>query len=513
MINSNSQSAKLNYADNYSVKISGEQLKGIAKPSFYTHINPISEKIHRASQFLLIPWKKSCQFVGSSLQSRPGANKEDTSYLRSRPVRFLMGVTGFLMMIASTALAILTSPVHIAALCVYRSRPVIGFIDNSDKTKPYVLPRLAQEQPFHVRSHNLGFVLETMSITGDLRPVCERAHEVAENVLNDPHQPDLMIFNEAFHEDGTRILCDKLKDRYHYILPGVLPSASGFNSGALVASKHPILDVQFHCLEHNIGPERLSPKGVIRVKIQTAEGPVHIYSVHTQALIGKDRAEARYKQLIQIDALMKKDFEDRIPQILMGDLNTSVITAWGESNIADKNNPEVKVQNQLEKSFVDLYLNDHHAYNGLRTSGAPQYLNSDNTRMGLAGQLPEPSGSWYVGPFAEPTTFLTSNLFKHNQKDRRKNKYCAPLAHGIEVEFPATWGTTQWRTRQAANTSRFDYILVPKHCSHLLDGRVEIRRVVVPEGAQSASTDHLPVDAAIWRRPPTFQTKQDMQEV
>ena len=505
MINSNF-SAQFNYSDNYSVKISSEQLRSIAKTSFYTHNSPTAEKIHRASQFLLTPWKKSCQFVGSSLQSRPGANKDEVSCLRSRPVRFLMGVTGLFMLITSAALAVLTFPVHIAALCVYRSRPVVAYIDNSDKTKPLILPKLSSEQPLHVRSHNLGFVLETMSITGDLRPVCERAHEVAESVLHDPHQPDLMIFNEAFHADGTRILCDQLKDRYHYILAGVLPSVSGFNSGALVASKYPILDVQFHCLEHNIGLERLAPKGVIRVTIQTAQGPVRIYSAHTQALIGKDRAEARRKQLIQTDALMKKDFaESPIPQILMGDLNTSTITAWGESNTADQNNPEVAVQTQLAESFVDLYLNDHDASTGHRTNGAPRYLLTDNARMGLPNQLPEPSGSWYVGPFAQPTTFLALNVFKHNQRDRQQNHYSAPPAPGIKVESPTTWGTTQWRTQQTANTARFDYILLPKHCANLLDGRAEIRRVIVPLKAQSSSTDHLPVDAIIWRRPPAIQ--------
>ena len=502
MYNINYPSARLKYADNYSVSISEEQLSSIAQTSFYTHSSPIAEKIHKASQFLLTPWKKSIQLVGSSLQPCPGSNKDNISCLKSGPVLFSTGVAGFLMMIGSVALAIFTLPVHIAALCAYSSRPVIGYIDNSDETTPHNLPKLSQEHPLHLRTHNLGFVLETMSITGDLRPVCERALEIADNVPNDPYQPDLMLFYEAFHEDGTRILCNKLKNTYPYIISGVLPTASGFNSGALIAGKHPILDVQFHCLEHNIGPERLAPKGVIRATIRTDKEPIHIYSAHTQALIGKDRAEARYKQLLQINALMKKDYEeDHFPQILMGDLNTSVITAWGESNVADKNNPEFKVLVQLKKCFLDLYLRDHDAYNGLRTSGTPQYLDSDNTRMGMRGLLPEPSGSWYIGPFAEPITFLASNVFKHNLRDRQKNKYNAPREHGINVESPATWGTTQWRTRQTANTSRFDYVLVPKYSSNLLDGRVEIRRVVVPEEAQSASTDHLPVDAIIWRRP------------
>lgn len=498
MASLNFPSAQLSYADNFSVKISHEQLQSIAKTSFYTHNSPLAEKIHQASQFLLLPWRKSAQFIGSSLQSRPGANKEDVSCLRSRPVRFLMGVTGFLMLIASIAFAILTLPVHLAALCAYRSRHLMGYIDNSDKSRIPTPSALSLESPLHVRTHNVGFVLETMSITGDLRPVCERAHEIAESVLQDPYQPDLMIFNEAFHEDGSRILCEKLKKQYPYMISGVLPTASGFNSGELVVSKYPILDVQFHCLEHNIGIERLAPKGLIRVTIQTAEGPVHVYSTHTQALLGKERAEARRKQLIQISAILKKDFEDKIPQILMGDLNTSEITAWGEA--PPYPSLETPVLNQMNDDFVDLYLNDH-PYNGCRVVGLenkPKFLSSDNQRMGVA--LPEPTGSWYIGPFAEPTTFLSENVFKHN----RKVGYGLPGAKGpfigskAKVESPVTWGTTQWRTHQAANTARFDYILVPRHCSHLLDGQVEIRRVVVPTNAQSAPSDHLPVDGLIY---------------
>lgn len=493
-------SAQTMYADDYSVKLTKEQLQSAAKDHFSTHTHHTAEKIHQISQFLLLPWRKSAQLIGRSFQSRPGANKEDVTCLRSRPIRILMGIGGFIGLICSVAIAILTSPVHLAALIAYKFRPVMGVIDNSKKIDSAALCPMTEEKPFTVQTHNLGFIIETLSITGDLRPVCERAKGLAESIKNDSYLSDVIMFQEAFHEDGTHILCEELKSQYPYIISGVLPTASGFNSGTLVMSKYPIEDVHFHCLEYNLGPERLAPKGMMRIKIQTAAGPMHIYGTHTQAILGKDRANARILQLLQIYNIMKADFEnDGIPQILVGDLNTSVCTAWGEDNMADPRNPERAVQEVLNKCFKDLYLNDHDPRTGLRTQDKAQYLASDNTRMGLPeNALPEPSGSWYVGPFATKSTFLNASVITKGEMDRKMHKYTAPPIKEIRVA-PPTWGTKEWRNQQAANTARFDYVCVPDYCKNLLDGNVEIRRDAVPPNVQSAHTDHLKTHARIRR--------------
>lgn len=506
-------SASLNYHDKYRVSITEEQLNSISTIAFTTHRNWFAEKIHRASQFCLIPSRKSVQLIASSFQSRPGADKEEGSVSGSRPIRMLIGFVGVISFIASAAVTILTSPIHLAALIGHRSRPVINYINakkgQARNASIQALPAMTENKPLHVRTHNLGFVHEAMNIIGDLRPVCERAHEISNAILNDTNQPDVICFQEAFHEDGSRILCDKLKNQYPYIISNVLPNASGFNSGAMIVSKYPILGVKFHCLEHNLGPERLAPKGILRASIGTQKGLVNIYSVHTQALLGKDRANARLKQLQQMKRVMKKDFFKRgaHQQILMGDLNTSAITAWGESNIT-ANNPELEVQEELLNEFDDLYLRDHQPLLGSRVHGNPKFLDSDNASMGLIGNhaLPEPTGSWYHGPFATATTYLASSVLKHNEKDQRKHKYQTTPA--ITPEQPPSWGTVKWRQNQPANTARFDYVLFPRHkdiknqpIKSPLDGYAEIRRIVVPKDAQSAPSDHLPVDALIWKRP------------
>jgi endonuclease/exonuclease/phosphatase family metal-dependent hydrolase len=495
-------SAQLVYPDHYSVTLAKEQLQRVAKNYFSTHTDLTAEKLHQASQFLLLPLRKSAQLIARSFQPHPGAHKEDVTCLRSRPLRVLMGTGGFLGLVGSVAIAILTSPVHFAALIAYKFRPVIGVIDNSKKTSPKSPSLMTEQQPLTVQTHNLGFVIETMSIMGDLRPVCKRAQELAASIKNDPHQADVMTFQEAFHEDATRILCEELKDQYPYIISEVLPTASGFNSGTLVMSKYPIEDVHFHCLEYTLGPERLTPRGMIRIKIQTAEGPMHVYSAHTQAILGKERANARALQLLQMYNTMKGDFEkDKIPQILVGDLNTSVCSAWGEDNMADSRNPERGVQEVLNKFFKDLYLNDHDPRTGRRTQYAARYLKSDNTRMGLPEDaLPEPSGSWFVGPFATKSNFLTASIINKIEEDRARHKYTAPPIQDITVAR-STWGTPKWRDCQDANTARFDYVCVPDYCENLLDGTVEMRRDVVPLGTQSAPTDHLKAHARIiWNK-------------
>ncbi|MCD6040342.1 MAG: sphingomyelin phosphodiesterase 3-like [Gammaproteobacteria bacterium] len=508
-------SAAYYYSDTYSVDISQDQLNSIGTPVFTTHRDPIAEKSHHFSQFCLIPWRKSAQLLGSAFQSQPGANK-DNSIVRARPFRILVGVVGILSLSVSAVIALVTLPVHLAAWAGYKSRPVISYMNvNKDKQasplsqideekSALLVAEMTAEKPLHVRTHNLGFVLETMSIVNDLRPVSDRANEIAAAILGDEYPPDVICFQEAFHEDGSRILCNKLKDKYPYIVSGVLPTATGFNSGEMVVSKYPIANIHFQRLQHMLGPERLTPRGILRVQINTKQGPLDIYNVHTQALLGKDRAKAREKQLEQIKKIMKEDFEQRGHlQILMGDLNTSTLTAWGESN-GTHDNPEQGVQQQLLEGFEDIYLRDHISLQGYRTIDTPKFLKSDNNKMGV-GDLPEPTGSWYIGPYAASTTLINSQMLAYKERDQKKHDYT--FASGVKVENPVSWGTKAWRKKQPANTARFDYILFPRYkdkdgqsISSQLDGRAEIRRIVVSSNAQSAPSDHLPVDAQIWRK-------------
>jgi endonuclease/exonuclease/phosphatase family metal-dependent hydrolase len=491
-------SASLWYDDHEQIKLSSEQLTSIARDKFTTHTSAFAEKLHNLSQFFLLPSRKSLQLIGSSFQSRPGANKNDSSIFRSRPFSILKGIAGFCSLVATIPLVIAALPAHLAALAAYKSRPKMSYIDNS-KNAPPLSTKLSDEKPLHLRTHNVGFVLETMGITGDLRPVRERATELAQSILTDAKQPDIICFQECFHEDGTRILCDELKKKYPYIISNVLPTASGFNSGLMIASKYPVLETEFHCLQHNLGPERLSPKGMLRTRIKTPIGPIDVYNVHTQALLGKDRAAARYAQIQQIKAIMARDAKkpSACPQILVGDFNTSEVDAWGNDNTSDPNNPELKVINELDKEFTDIYLKDHDRRTGQRKSGTtPVFLDEDNNKMNLT--LREPSGSWFHGLFpTSSNNFISRQIARHNARDRTRHDYTVKPVDEIKIGTP-TWGTPDWRAMQTANTARFDYAFFPKG-QRTLCGQAEIRRMYVPPGKQSASTDHLAMDILIQR--------------
>lgn len=495
-------SASLSYPDDYKVILSNDQLNALATTSYTTHKNPTSEWLHKASQFCLLPWRKSLQFFAYSLQSRPGENKEDRSIFRSKPASIARGFLGILFLTVSAVFGAITLPIHLAALFSYKSRPILSYINNSSQNNESK-SKMSQESPLHIRTHNIGLVIESMGIVTDLRPVKQRVNEIADNILKDKHQPDVICFQEVFHEDGARELCNRIKTQYPYIITNVLPTASGFNSGAMIASKYPLRDVHFHCLANNIGIERLAPKGVLRVIIDTDKGPVAIYNAHTQALLGKERANARYLQIEQIKTIMATDkLNTPMEQILVGDLNTSSINAWGENNIIDTNNPEAPVQKKLHEEFEDIFLKDHDQLTGNRCSGQPRFLSSDNKRMEVE-HLPEPSGSWYVGPVAKPDTFLATQALKRNEEDKKVHQYTAPPVPGKNsIKTDSLWGTGTWRQTQPADTARFDYVLFPLYKGERskLNGLAEIRRIHAPKEAQSAASDHLPIDALVYSR-------------
>ncbi len=186
-------------------------------------------------------------------------------------------------------------------------------------------------------------------------------------------------------------------------------------------------------------------------------------------------------------------------QVLTGDFNISRLTAWGEDNLKPKGQAEERVIERHQDYFDDLYLRDHHILTGKRTTGDPSYLHIDNHRLNQ--NMQEPSGSWYDGPFSDPGILLSTIM----RYDRQKHNRPEPQKVELVTVKKSTWGRQAWHSEQIANTARYDYILLLKNQGQKaalaplsLDGRVEIRRIVVPPGSQSASSDHLPVDGRIW---------------
>lgn len=495
--------AGLTYEENQRFTLSGELIGFAAKENFSTHLSECREKLHSFSQFLLIPARECAQALAAVVEPRAGQDKDDTFWGIANRIASLGHALFFCL------LAILpTVPGFLLRCCDHGARPAISILQASGTAElsPSNLT-LTEEQPLHIRTHNLGFVPTTMSTVGDLRNPMQRASEVVRSIVEDEeNQPDIIFFQETFHEDATRVLCEGIKSAYPTIVHNVAPHVGGFSSGLMVASKYPIKEVKYERFGHFIGVENLAPRGIIRVTLETANGgEIFLYGVHTQAILSVERAESRSKQLDQLKAFMAVDKEQNpeAHQVLVGDFNTSYVTAWGEDNMST-DQPEKKVMDKLNKEYRDLFLEDHDEVTGQRLEGTEsQFLAADNVRLDREG-LVEPSGSWYHGPFADRGVTLRVKM----AMERCAHGLVEPeMAQGIEVRL-STWGTKQWG--QEANTARFDYILVPQE--EELTGRVEIRRVIVPKGAVSAATDHLPVDGKIWlkeKHEPAVESKAE----
>ncbi len=502
--------ASRTYPLNYAVSLTSAHLKQLAKADVSTHISKHAERLHQASEAIMLPARWNVQLLGRMIQPLAGANKDYP--LRGAAIRIASLVLWILSIPFAILSALLAYPLR---LIDHGSRPAIGYIDASNEkgAKPKKLSEitLTKQNPLHIRTHNIGFVTSSMSHIGDLRPPVERAHEIVDSILNDPAKPSVICFQESsFNEDACSVLCKGIMLEYPYIIHHVAPQISGFSSGAMIASKYPIEHVEFHRFTDAIFPETMAPKGVIKARFQTTKGPLILYSAHTQPLIGEERAQFRCHNLNQIKKLMDADkaANKDVMQVLSGDFNTSRITAWGEDNMNPSNQAEAEVLKLFNQHFDDMFLRDHDAVTGARTKGSiPMYLPLDNKRMGV--NLLEPKATWYDGPLYEPG-YILSSAMKNN---RLKHKRAMPHQINPRVQNNP-WGKKAWRKLQPAENARFDFMVFPKDQTKL-DGRAEIRRVAVPEGAQSSPTDHLPVDAVIWMKylKPNLLPKSRMNKV
>lgn len=485
--------ACLTYNETHTFTVSENIINSISTQKFCTHLSEIAENLHAFSQLLFIPGCKCLQALAVIIEPQAGEKKDDVFWgIANR-------VASFAVLVLCAPAALILSPFAFLLRCIdHTYRPALSLLQTplTSKYQPSHL-NLTKKEPLHIRTHNLGFVSTSMSTIGDLRHPMERVVEVVEGIIGDAHQPDIIFFQETFHEDAAKALATGIKSAYPNIVHSVAPQVGGFNSGTMIASKYPIKEIKFQRFGYFLGFENLFPRGITRVTLETANGDeIFLYGVHTQAFLGKERAKSREKQLEQIQAFMQTD-RNKNPQalqILVGDFNTSRVTDWGEDNFTTEQ-PEKKVLEKFNEIFHDLFLNSHDEVTGLRkVNRPPRYLKYDNTRLGQNNLL-EPSGSWYHGPFAKIETLLK---VKEAYEQWKHGLVKPKMAEGITI-YPSTWGMKEWQKYQIANTARYDYICVPKEQKDSIMGEVEIRRAFVRRGSPSASTDHLPVDAKIWK--------------
>jgi endonuclease/exonuclease/phosphatase family metal-dependent hydrolase len=474
----------LKYTSKHSFHLSEENLLTLTADFFITHAEPALECLHEISQALFLPWRLFLQHAVRVIEPTPGSQVDSSCVsVAMRLSALVQAMCVMPFMVVTPAAMVLHGGVHL-----FRPSMQMLFTNNGYEKDPQEL-LLTKEHPLKIRTHNIALAPDSMNTLCDLRPPLERVEEIIEAILHDPCPPDVIFFQEAFHEAALKRLCQGIRQVYPYIIHSVLPHLSGFNSGAMVASKYRPREVLFERFDYMFGIENMVPRGILRISIDSPRGLVFLYGAHTQALPGVARSEARYMQLKQLQVFMERDaqLQRGIWQILVGDLNTSVISEWGECNL---DQPEKKVLKFFAKYFHDIFLKDHDPLTGIRTKGQSLFMPVDNARIQNCS-LPEPRGSWYHGPIAHKGIILSV-------RDIFERWYYGLPDPRMMVANHVSWGSKQWFESQTANTARMDYICVPKALRQHIDGHVEIRRLYVPYRAKSAISDHLPVDGHLW---------------
>jgi endonuclease/exonuclease/phosphatase family metal-dependent hydrolase len=478
--------APLFYPETFSIELTQKDLKEVASETFRTHLSKKSEVAHLLTeQLVLLPFYAFIHAQSYCVQSCPGAGKETPSWqakiikITAATSSALTFFPGFHSLLLGLTLRALT----------HTDRPFVQYLRSSDEKRSIAL---SEGSPFHIATHNVSLTPSSVNIKMDLRPPMERAHELAEALLEDPHPPALLMIEEGWHEGALKVLCTRLQKTYPHILHSVAPGFWGMSSGIAFFSKHEIEDIKYVRFEKMPFPHNLPLRGFLRVRLATEKGPLYVYGgVHTHSMCDCEGAELRKAQLKQLTQAVSDDAlkNPACLQIVMGDLNTTPVDLFGHDH---QNQPEGEVWRGLQQDFEDLFLRDHDVW-GNRNRSTAHFLALDNARMGLS--LDEPCASWYDGPFLrEPER---GAILSQMREDLEKHDVDFPvIAAGKGISKEPSWGTTRWFEEQMAVNARYDAILLPHGSA--LTGYAEIRRIVMKAGSVSAASDHLPVHALIW---------------
>lgn len=158
------------------------------------------------------------------------------------------------------------------------------------------------------------------------------ANRVCEDILALADSPDVIAFNEAFDEDGRRVLFERLSPGWPNVIEKVDGGILRDDSGLMLFSRYAFLPMAGgnhaqHIYRDRVGTEKYANKGVAAVMIGTPVAPTIIAFTHLQAFYDYDgeHADIRRKQLDDVADFLEDLVADhagwRGAAILMGDFN------------------------------------------------------------------------------------------------------------------------------------------------------------------------------------------------
>jgi len=149
-----------------------------------------------------------------------------------------------------------------------------------------------------------------------------RANLIADTLLNSEY--DIIIFEEAFHRKARTVLSEKLKKQFPFQIGPAFDKKNQVlgNSGVWIVSRFPIdsvTSIRYKDLGH---ADMFTKKGVMLIQGNFNGHRFHLAATHAQAQDAMKYQKKRFKNYEQIALMLDKYKEDKVPQIILGDLNT-----------------------------------------------------------------------------------------------------------------------------------------------------------------------------------------------
>ncbi len=117
-----------------------------------------------------------------------------------------------------------------------------------------------------IRTFNVAMMPEFICVSNKVRPTRQRIQEVANLLLK--KDDDILCLQELFHSEAADDLTEQLQKRYPYIISNVDPRSFGLNSGLMIASKYPLVHVDFWRHTNRGGMDAYANKGALAVTIK-----------------------------------------------------------------------------------------------------------------------------------------------------------------------------------------------------------------------------------------------------
>lgn len=152
----------------------------------------------------------------------------------------------------------------------------------------------------------------------------KRAPLIVNQLKDSPY--DIIVFQEAFHKKARKLLWKGLQEAFpHQFGPGK-GGFMKFNSGVWIISKLKLEKtdhIKFTKCRIPLSDCRAN-KGASFVEVIKDGQRIQIFATHVQAKEGEKYQQTRNSQFQEIrDQLIERYKEEKIPQIVLGDLNTS----------------------------------------------------------------------------------------------------------------------------------------------------------------------------------------------